>query len=176
MLQFLRKVFVNGGTKYFKGEPIFSEIFGPRQTNFVEVFSPGGPLVGGPIFWWQLCSTTAPSLVLWPGRRLSPALFIVWSEFDLPRVRVAMSCGGGIRRILSCSQAERGEKTLLPTVSPCTDGCYSFKVKLSLIVNAARCSYYRKNLHHRLILACLTLWYLLYIPSAAWYCVSCLYS
>jgi len=47
----LRKVIVNGGTKYFKGGPIFSEIFGPRQTNFVEVFSPGGPLVGGPIFW-----------------------------------------------------------------------------------------------------------------------------
>ena len=38
-----------------------------------------------------------------------------------------------------------GRKTLLPTVSPCTDGCYSFKVKLSLIVNAARCSYYRKK-------------------------------
>lgn len=110
MLQFLRKVFVNGGTKYFKGEPIFSEIFGPKQTNFVEVFSPGGPLVGGPIFWWQLCSTTAPSLVLWPGRRLSPASFTVWSKFDLPRVWVAMSCGRDTRIILSRSQAEREEK------------------------------------------------------------------
>lgn len=45
----LRKVIVNGGTKYFKGGPIFSEIFCPRQTNFVEV-RVRGPIVGGPIF------------------------------------------------------------------------------------------------------------------------------
>ena len=35
------------GTRFFKGGPDFSENCGPRGTNFVEIFGPGGPLWGG---------------------------------------------------------------------------------------------------------------------------------
>ena len=39
----------NGGTKCFRGGPIFTENIGPPGPFFPEIFGPGGLILGGPI-------------------------------------------------------------------------------------------------------------------------------